>query len=199
MTTRTRLYRLLALIITCATPGLAQHGGPPQQSVSAHRGQIETSYDPAKDTTIVRLHPMQVYGEPLASSNYAGGAEARFYASFTHPGPASSARPERMLISLISTTGDWKYTDFRKLSAIVDGKRLNLGALEFAPRFTVNAPANANADDNIRQEIAVSLPRRTFLRIANGKEVRIRMGPREFKLGGTHLEALRDLASRMAP
>ena len=199
MTIRTQFFGLIALVITCATPGLAQHGIPSPRSLTTHRGQIETSYDRVKDITVVRLRPMQVYGEPLASSNDAGGDEARFSASFTHPCRAPSAPPARVLISLISTTEDWKYTDFRKLTAIVDGKRLNLGALEGAPSFSVNVPANANSDDYVRQEIAISLPYQTFLRIAKGKEVRIRMGPREFKLGGAHLEALRDFASRMAP
>jgi hypothetical protein len=152
-----------------------------------------------RDTTTVGLAPMQVYGEPLDSAKYTGGDEARFYASFTHPGQSPSAPPERVLISLISTSGDWKYTDFRKLTASVDGKRLKLGPLVRAPSFTVSAPSDSSVNDSTRQEIAISLPYGTFLRIAKGKKVRIRMGPREFRLEESHLEALRDLVSRMAP
>jgi hypothetical protein len=76
---------------------------------------------------------------------------------------------------------------------------LKLGSLEHTPSFSVNSPANSNSADYIRQEIAISLPYETFLRIAQGKKVQIRMGPREFKLGENHLEALRDLASRTVP
>jgi hypothetical protein len=157
--------------------------------------KIETSYDQVKDITTVRLNPMQVYGEPLASSNYTGGDEARFYASFTHSGRTLSAPPKRVLISLMSTSEKWKYTDFRKLTALVDGKRLKIGPLEHVPSFTVNASANSNSDDYILQEIAISLPYQMFLRIANGKKIQIRMGPREFKLEENHLAALRDLVN----
>lgn len=162
-------------------------------------GKIETSYDQAREITTVRLIPMQVYGEPLASSNYMGSDEARFNASFTYSGRTLRAQPTRVLLSLISTSEDWKYTDFRKLTALVDGKRLKLGPLEHVPSFTVNAPANSNSDDYISQEIAISLPYKTFVRIANGKQVQIRMGPREFELEKNHLEALRDLATCMVP
>lgn len=198
MTICKRFFWLHAFVITCAFVGLAQGVSPPQ-SFSAHNWKIETSYDQAKDTTTVGLNPMQVYGEPLDSTNYRGNDEARFYASFTYPGRTLSAPPRRVLISLISTSEDWKYTDFRKLTALVDGKRLKLGPLERAPSFTISAPADSGANDSTHQEIAVSLPYETFLRLAGGKKVRIRMGPREFRLEENHLEALRDLGSRMAP
>lgn len=188
-----------AVLITGAMLGLAQPANPTPQRVFAHDAKIETNYDQVKDITTVRLNPMQVYGEPLASRNYVGGDEARFYASFTYAGRTLNGQPKRVLFSLISTAADWKYTDFRKLTAVVDGKGLKLGPLEHVPSFTVNAPANANSDDYIRQEIAVSLPYETFLRIAQGRKVRIRMGPREFKLEEHHLEALRELASRIVP
>src|SRR6266498_5839008 len=45
-----------------------------------------------------------------------------------------------------------------------------------------DASANANFDDYISQGIAISLTYKTFLRIASGKKVQIRMGPREFEL-----------------
>lgn len=194
-----RFILLLAIVISCATIGIAQNANTTRQRVFTHNGTIETSYDPVKEITTVRLNLMQVYGEPLASSGYIGGDEARFNASFTYSGRQLRAQPKRVLLSLISTSEDWKYTDFRKLSALVDGKHLKLGPLEHVPSFTVNAPANANSDDYISQGIAVSLPYKTFIRIANGKKVQIRMGPREFELPKNHLEALRDLASMMVP
>lgn len=199
MKNRMRFILSLAVVITCAMLGLAQPARPTPQRVFAHDGKIDVSYDQVKDITTMRLHPMQVYGEPLASRDYLGGDEARFYASFTYSGRTLSVPPKRVLFSLISTSEDWKYTDFRKLTALVDGKRLKLGPLEHAPSFTVNAPANSNSDDHIRQEIAISVPYETFLQIANGRKVRIRMGPREFKLEENHLEALRELASQAVP
>ena len=189
----------LAVVLTCAALGFAQGAAPALPRVFAHDGKIETSYDEVKDTTTVRLNPMQLYGEALASSNYVGDDGARFYASFTYPGRTSSAPPKRVLITLISTSEDWKYKDSLKLTALVDGKHLKIGPLEHAPSFAVKAPADSISADSVSQEIAISLPYKTFLRIANGKKVRIRMGPREFKLEENHLEALRDLAGRMHP
>ena len=189
----------LAVVLTCAALGFAQGAAPALPRVFAHDGKIETSYDEVKDTTTVRLDPMQVYGESLVSSNYVGDDGARFYASFTYPGRTSSAPPKRVLITLISTSEDWKYKDSLELTALVDGEHLKIGPLEHAPSFAVRAPADSISADSVSQEIAISLPYKTFLRIANGKKVRLRMGPREFKLEENHLEALRDLAGRMHP
>ena len=193
-----RLWLIVAITTTCGTLGLPQPNTTPQD-ISTHNGRVEKSYDQLKEITTVRLNPMQVYGEPLASSDYIGGDEASFNASFTYSGRTLRAQPKRVLLSLTSTSQDWKYTDFRKLTALIDGKRLDLGPLEHVPSFTVNASANVDSDDYISQGIAISLTYKTFLRIANGKKVHIRMGPREFELGKNHLEALRDLATRMVP
>ncbi|HET6892715.1 MAG TPA: hypothetical protein VFH31_16545 [Pyrinomonadaceae bacterium] len=193
-----RFILIFVIITTCGMLALAQ-AKTKAQRIFTHNGTIETSYDQVKEITTVRLNPMQVYGEPLASSQYIGGDEASFNASFTYSGRTLRAQPKSILFSLTSTSQDWKYTDFRKLTALVDGRRLTIGPLEHVPSFTVNAPANANSDDYISQGIAISLPYKTFLRIANGKKVQIRMGPREFELGENHLEALRYLATRMVP
>ena len=185
-----RIIWSLAVVITCAAPGFAQGAGPAPPRVSAPDARIQTNYDHVKDTTTVRLIPMQVYGEPLAASTYVGRDEASFSGSFSYSGRTLSDLPARVLFSLVSTSRDWKYTDFRKRVALVDGKSLKLGTLEHVPSFAVTA-------DHVSQDFAISVPYATFLRIANGKSVRLRMGPREFKLGENHLEALRDLARRM--
>jgi len=194
-----RFILTLAIVITSATFGLPQDVNTTPQRILTYSGEIETSYDQVKRITTVRLKPMQVYGEPLASSKYIGADEAKFNVSFTYPGRTLRAQPKRVLFSLVSTSEDWKYTDFRKLTALVDGKRLNLGSMEHVPSFRVSASANANSDDYISQGIAISLRYKTFLRIAYGKRVQIRMGPREFELAKNHLEALRDLAGLMVP
>lgn len=194
-----RIILVLAIVTACATLGPGQDPNNTPQGSITHKGKAETRYDQNKAITTVRLYPMQVYGEPLASSKYIGGDEASFIASFTYPGRTLKAQPKKVLLSLISTSLDWKYTDFRELTAVVDGKRLELGPLEQVPSFTVSASANPNSDDYISERIAIALPYGTFLRIANGTKVRIRMGPREFKLEPKHLEALRYLATRMVP
>jgi len=194
-----RFILTLAIVTAYATLGLAQAADTTPPRISTHNGKVETSYDQVKEITTVRLNPMQVYGEPLASSQYIGGDEASFNASFTYSGRTLRAEPKRIFFSLTSTSQDWKYTDFRKLTALVDGKRLNLGSMEHVPSFRVSASANANSDDYISQGIAISLRYKTFLRIAYGKRVQIRMGPREFELAKNHLEALRDLAGLMVP
>jgi hypothetical protein len=192
-----RFIMTLAIIGVCATLEVPQAAGAVLQS--APNGKVETSYDQVKEITTVRLNPMQVYGEPLASSQYVGGDEASFDASFSYSGQTLRAPPKRILFSLTSTSQNWKYTDFPKLTALVDGKLLNLGPLEQLPSFSVNPSANTNSDDYISQGITVSLTYKTFLRIANGNKVQIRMGPRQFDLVGNHLEALRYLATLMVP
>jgi hypothetical protein len=187
------------MVTTGAALGAAHDANTTRQRVLTQNGKIESSYDQVKEMTTVVLNSMQLYGEPVASSSYIGGDEARFSASFTYSGRKLRAKPKRVLFSLISTSQDWKYTDFPTLSASVDGKRLKLGPLEHTPSFVVNASANADYDDYISQGTAVSLPHKTFLRIANGRKVQIRMGPREFELSENHLQALRELATLMIP
>ena len=194
-----RLIVIVAIVTASATLVPARDTDQTRQGNSKQNAKIDTSYDPIKEITTVRLTPMQVYGEPVASSNYIGSDEASFDASFTYSGRTLRAQPKRVLLSLISTSQDWKYTDFRKLTAIVDGRRLKLGQMEHVPSFTVNASANVKSDDYISQALAVSLPYKTFLRITNGEKVRIRMGPREFVLDKNHLDALRYFATQMVP
>lgn len=194
-----RFILILAIVMGCATFQFGQDANKTPHEIFAETGKIETSYDRIKKLTTVALIPMQVYGEPLFSSQYIGSDQASFSASFTHLGRTLRAQPKRVLFSLTSTSQDWKYSDFRKLSALVDGRRLNLGPMEHVPSFTVRASTNGNSDDYISQGIDISVPYRTFLRIANGEKVRIRMGPREFELTKIQLEVLRDLAVRMVP
>ena len=194
-----RFVLTLAIVMGCATFQFGQDVNQPPQRIVAQDAQIETSYDRIKKLTTVSIIPMQVYGEPLSSSHYVGSDQANFSASFTHSGRTLRAQPKRVLFSLTSTSQDWKYSDFRKLSASVDGRHLNLGPMEHVPSFKVSSGAKANSDDYISQGIDISVPYKTFMRIANGKEVQIRMGPREFKLTKNHLDALRDLAVRMVP
>ena len=164
-----------------------------------HNGKVDTSYDHVRGITTVRLDRIQVYGEPPTELQYVGGDKASFDASFSYSGRTLRAYPKRILFSFTSTSQNWKYTDFPKLTALVDGKPLNLRPSEYVPSFTVNASANTNSDDYISQGIAVSLSHKTFLRIANGRTVQIKMGPREFDLVENHLEALRNLVTRMVP
>lgn len=189
----------LVILSACGPLVRAQNTSGTAHLISKYNGKIETSYDNVKDITTVRLTSLQVYGESVASSQYIGGDEASFQASFNYVGRILKAPPERVLFSLTSTSRDWKYTDFRKLTALIDGKRMNLGPLEHVPSFTVKASENENSDDYITQGIVIYLPYKTFLTIANGKKVQIRMGPREFELAKNHLEALRDFVARMIP
>lgn len=197
---KTHLHVILTLAITTGgTVALAGDGSEKGQWISNYKEKIEISYDDVKNITTVRLNSMQVYGEALASSLYIGGDEASFQASFNYSGRTLKAKPRGILISLTSTSEDWKYTDFRKLTALVDGKRFNLGPLEHVPAFTVNASESEKSDDYISQRIVIFLSYKSFLRIANGKRVQIKMGPREFELARNHFEALRDFAARMIP
>jgi len=51
----------------------------------------------------------------------------------------------------------------------------------------------------VNEALAVSVPYETFLKIANGTSVEMKLGVKEFKLKDEHLEGFRDLASRMVP
>jgi hypothetical protein len=85
----------------------------------------------------------------------------------------------------------------RKLSFTVDGERTEVGTMKVVgSKHYVIPPGAIN---RYTEELYIPLTYEGIVRIANGKRVVFNVGQYNIRLEDEHLEALRDLASRMKP
>jgi hypothetical protein len=79
----------------------------------------------------------------------------------------------------------------------VDGERISLGKMHLERSQT-----EVEVDEGLQISHEMLFAKITYqglLRLANAKKVAMKAGQIEFELEDRHLEALRDLASRMTP
>lgn len=94
--------------------------------------------------------------------------------------------PNLISLEFISISNEMKYTDDRNLTMWLDDVGISFGEL------VLTTSQQASADLGV-QYMLQSIPYDKFLRLLDAKEVKVRLGPTEFKLKSKHLEALRDL------
>ena len=187
---RTTAYLLLSsLFFSCAINIAAQDSSPltKQRVKLKHKSRIGFKYDKFKDQTTVRVGPyFMTGGMEYAMTN----SQFEMIAAFSVPGQKLVKPVGSVTLAFESKSKEWKFLNERNLYALVNGERLNLG--------------EAVRDSDVRRGgvsefLSVSVPYETFIKIANGKTVEMKLGEKEFKLKDEHLEGFRDLASRMVP
>jgi hypothetical protein len=182
------------MFLLAATSILAQSSAPKRKF--KHRGKIETKYDRFRNQTTVRLEPYYVQGtapklDPLAGIEISAG--------FVYEGQTLTKHPDEVLFGIVSTSADgFRYDQDRGLIALVDGERVDLGQMDRVDA-SYKKKGIVIPDRYYVEVLAISMKYDVFLKIANAKVVEMQAGRREFKLRDEHLEALRDLASRMVP
>lgn len=178
-----RLALAITFALLCASTVIAQDAGPPRKF--KHGAKFATRYDKFKDQTTVLFYPMAVSGTAryLLSSEMLG-----LFAAFTYSGKTQPASVSEVIIAFTSTSPDWVYLKDRELIALVDGERLPLG--EAARDSSVKY-------GGVEEMLAVTVSYDHLLKLTNARVVEMKLGDREIKLKEKHLEALRDLASRM--
>lgn len=98
----------------------------------------------------------------------------------------TSGRREVELV-FISKTERYKYHEQAEVNFIVDGERVSGGVA-----YTLGAVPTSPL---VQEKMQLLLPVEKFLRIANGREVEMRLGQTEITLQRSDLEALRRYAS----
>lgn len=186
MKTPFKFLLTFVVLLVCASNAIAQKklcaAAPP--SPFKHNGKISTSFDGA-------THGMRTtLKHPRIISTSGGG----FYltASFLHQNANSSRNRLALDIALIYTSHHAKYRDAHNLVFLVDGKELPL----------LGTPAlyqTAQEDGMTLEATKVSIPYNALLNMLAARKVSARVGQTEFELTNNHLEALRELASLMAP
>lgn len=177
-----------ALLVAYTAPALSQQKRKtacpvPPPSPYKHSGQIATKFDRSAGGMRTTLqHPRSLA---------VGGASIYLSASFTHGDPRRPAAPT-LELTFVSVAPAQKFRDAHDLVIITDGARRSyVGATSYQTR---------NDGPNSTLEAAkVQLSYDDVLAVTRARKVAARLGPAEFELTNNHLEALRELASLMAP
>jgi hypothetical protein len=193
----------LILLLTCSDFSPSQTI-PANKRKFKHNSKVEKKYD--KDQTTVYLRPMTI-------RNVRGSIEAQIInegkrtetipsevlwmtAYFISPGKLL-VKPRLVVIGFRSWTMDQtKYAVDRTLMIDLDGSVLNLGPMEVVER-RIDPNMELHSNQYLIESLELPLPYETFLRITNAGKVKMALGGTEFQLTNEHLEAFRDLISRV--
>lgn len=144
------------------------------------QGQVEKAYNRFKDTTTITLKPQRVLQIASPREELDISAEAKW------KGRTPEAPIEVHLI--FNSVGEkWHYYDKADVIFIVEGKRMEAGTA-YVLEGILGPPL-------VKETLKLALPLKTFLQIANGKDVELNLGTTQLRLAEKDLLALRAFAS----
>lgn len=183
---------LVLLFVLCAVSASAQddkEGAKKKKRGYQHQADIITQYDKEKDETKVELKRMSV--PPLMNPRE---HVLNLTAYYIYPGK-NPTKPPEVVVGFVSLSynRERKFQDSRELTAELDGKQIVLGTPELIDSRIMS--------NHYKEVLGLYVPFDKFFQLVdNNKEtLQMRMGPIAFQLKREHLEALRDLASRIQP
>lgn len=141
-----------------------------------HHFTIESTHDRFKNFDATDLKRM-----PLGDGLQLGA----FF--IQEPGRQTPLEAQRVAVSFSSQSKDWRFLEHHDLDLLVDGRPVHV-ALDHG---------GSVGDGYVLEHMSTQMPLAQFLQIAKAKTVEGRLFITEFKLRPDHIEALRDLASRM--
>lgn len=156
----------------------------PPPSPFKHNGRIVTSFDPASSGMRTTLeHPRALGKEP--------GAPLYLTASFVHQDPRRGARPT-VEVAFVSAALVSRFRDRHDLVLLCDGR-------QWVPQSRARYRAAKDAQGRTLEATSVTLSYDDLQNVIHSRRVGARLGTAEFELTNNHLEALRELASLIAP
>jgi hypothetical protein len=163
-------------------PRIAQPKQQNQLPITKPQTVTREKYDPAKNETTIDVPSMLVFGEQLDG--------LRMFVSFSYPGRTIQTPADAITLILASTSAFSKYSDDdqRNLTAWADGESLDFGRMHLFYSY--------RGLGYVTEGMKVSVPAKTFAQIANAQQVKMKLGPAEFRLRDSQLIALRDLGRR---
>lgn len=176
-----RLISLLIVLTVSAPHALPQKKfcPVPPPSPFKHSGQISTRFDRAANGMRTTLE------HPRALTQ---GAESVYLAAtFVHQDPRRPSKPTLDLIFLPASQAARAYSA-QQVAIVTDGQPMML-----------HQPASTNSRTAVRGAASVTLTYSEVSKLTAARKVQVRLGVSEFELTGNHIEALRELASQMAP
>jgi hypothetical protein len=186
MNNSARLFLSIALLSAFAALAPAQRKAcpVPPPSPYKHNGTIVTSFDRTTRGMRTTLTHPQIIGN--------AGDSIYLMASFVHQRANSSSRLA-VEVAFVSVSKFPKYRDSHNLLLLADGKQVPM----------VGAAAQYQAEKQehgmTSEATKVTLPYSALMNLLRARRVDARLGTTQFELSNNHLEALRELASLMAP
>lgn len=170
-----------------------------------HNSKVESLYDKGKDQTTTYLRPMTLRYEKSSIEakvmsdgrvDYLPSEVLSITAYFNSPGKVL-LKPQFVVIGFRSLTLDkTPYTNDLSLAAKVDGSMIALGSMTIMDQH-IDEGLSAGSNRYIVQALELPIPFETFLRVTESKHATMVLAGREVKLQSEHLEAFRDLVSRV--
>jgi hypothetical protein len=184
--------------------GLAQGAlTPPAKRNFKYDGKIVSTYDKEKDRTIVLIQLMDVKDvedpRPVWEDSPTKPRQQDklgFTMFFDYPG-TTLATPKFVSVGFTYLALEPGQYGDHTLTAKVDGERITLGKMQVLR--TQEVIVRTAYKRYTRRALELVIPYEQFLRLANAKKVKMKLGNTDFDLSKDHLEAVRDLASRTVP
>lgn len=166
-----------------------------------HRGKIQSRYDATTNKTQVVLNPYNV--EKVDTSE--GRATWQYFSimcGFVYEGKKASGQPESIELHIFSDgTRGFKFTEpqNRVLSIDIDKELIRLGTMSLvrSQQYAFGSSTASAARNGYREELSIILTVQGLMKITEGKSVTLLLNGERIHLKKEHLEALRDLASRI--
>lgn len=185
--------------LTCGLVTQAQNSSlsPPAKRKFKHHIEIKTEYDQTKDETMVFTTLFTVQ-KPIYSDKFSRGIRMSTY--FIYPG--RSFQTPRVIylgfqVARYVHTYNEQYEDNFNLSFETDGTNIDLGAMKVLQSSKDRKPSGDRLF--IYTVTETSLPYEEFLKLANARNVKMKVGNDKFELQNEALEVIRDFATHTVP
>lgn len=161
--------------------------------------KIQEDYQNASRRTLVKLEPLQILGEQFDGLTMS--------ASFSYAGKSLKQEPANITLLLTSVASGFKYAKRHDLTARADGETIKLGLMNRNGRqveilndgkIEVVKPRKKGGgrSAHVLETLTINVPTKTWNKLSQSKEVKMKLGQTEFDLTETHLAALRDMIER---
>jgi hypothetical protein len=200
MTRFSKLSLSLAFTLLSVTPSLSQklQSNSPAKAQTATRNRIHVTYDHAKGLTTewllfqpipdIEYRALSNLDSPYAFRDSSLFVQAAF--SFDGGKPTKPVEQVSLIFKSSTNSNQQKLLGISEVIVLVDGQRFTLGG---AQRELDKMLSSVN------EYLYVSIPYDQFIKVANGKDVRMLLGAKELQVRRADLAALRELAARMTP
>ena len=181
MTYLIRVFSLLGVIAAVAPLNVAQ---TPQTVTITRPGKVASYYNASQDKTTVVLGFSEVGGESACGLYIS--------ASASYPGKTVIS-PADVTLTIMRITPEEKIkgAPLRDLTVTADSAVMNLGVMETASQQTMM---------DLRWEtLQIAVPYLSFVKIANSKQVDVKLGLAKFVLTENNLNFMRQFTSRLKP
>jgi hypothetical protein len=109
-------------------------------------------------------------------------------AGFTHSGKHMTEQPTTVRLAFQSQAINWRFGEGAQLDAIVDDALIAFGPMDYSRK---------NLGAGHIEFLRLDVPTRTFLKLARGKTIELRIGRKEMKLSEGHIAFLATLANQI--